>query len=297
MDRHGCTQPRDDEEKSMSTEEKKSAADTWFKQLRDLICTEFETIEREYTGAGASVKFIRTPWDRAEGGGGEMAVMKGSVFEKVGVNISTVHGKFSETMRKEIPGASEHPQFWASGISVVAHMCSPLIPAVHMNTRMIVVGNGAKSWFGGGSDLTPTFPDDKDAADFHAAFKGCCDGFDPDYYPKFKKWCDEYFFLKHRNEPRGVGGIFYDYINTASWRKDFEFTQNVGKTFLEIYPKIVRRHIKEKWTPRQREEQLIKRGRYVEFNLLYDRGTRFGLMTGGNIDAILVSLPPEVKWL
>ena len=273
----------------MSIEEKQSAARQWFATLRDQICAEFESIER-------GARFVRTPWERAEGGGGEMSIMKGEVFEKVGVNISTVFGKFSETMRKEIPGASENPQFWASGISLVAHMKSPLVPAVHMNTRMIVVGGGMKLWFGGGADLTPTFPDEQDTKEFHAAFKQTCDRFDPDYYPKFKAWCDEYFFLKHRNEPRGVGGIFYDYVNTASWRKDFEFTQEVGKTFAQIYPQIVRRNMDKPWTQEQREALLKKRGRYVEFNLLYDRGTRFGLHTGGNVEAILMSLPPEVKW-
>lgn len=277
-------------------EEKKSIASGWFRTLRDDICTRFETIEQELGGDKQAGKFVRTPWDRAEGGGGEMSLMHGRVFEKVGVNISTVYGEFSETMRKEIPGAAESPQFWASGISLVAHMCSPLVPAVHMNTRMIVLGNGAKLWFGGGGDLTPMFPVEKDTADFHAAFKQCCDQFDPDYYPKFKKWCDEYFFLKHRNEPRGIGGIFYDYVNTGDWENDFAFTQAVGKTFADIYPTLVRRHMHESWTPEQREHQLKKRGRYVEFNLLYDRGTRFGLMTGGNTEAILMSLPPEVRW-
>ncbi len=281
----------------MTLEEQKQAAQTWFRALRDQICAEFEKIEDELTESPSpAARFVRAPWDRAEGGGGEMSVMKGRVFEKVGVNISTVHGEFSEVMRKEIPGASEDPRFWASGISLVAHMCSPLVPAVHMNTRMIVVGEGRKQWFGGGADLTPMYPNDADTVDFHAAFKATCDVFDPEYYAKFKAWCDEYFFLKHRGEPRGVGGIFYDYVNTGNWQKDFEFTQSVGKTFASIYPILVRRHMFEKWTDEQRQHQLIRRGRYVEFNLLYDRGTRFGLMTGGNTEAILMSLPPEVKW-
>lgn len=282
-------------------EHKRRAAD-WFRDLRDRICAEFEAIESEFTPEGG--KFQRTPWGREEGGGGEMSLMKGRVFEKVGVNISTVYGEFSETMRKEIPGAAEKPYFWASGISLVAHMASPLVPAVHMNTRMIVVSaddwrlttGDYKSWFGGGADLTPMFPNDADTADFHGAFKSCCDRFDPAYYPKFKAWCDEYFFLKHRNEPRGVGGIFYDYLNTGDWEKDFAFTQAVGEAFLNIYPTLVRRHMDKPWTPEQRAWQLKKRGRYVEFNLLYDRGTRFGLMTGGNTEAILMSLPPEVTW-
>lgn len=302
-------------------EKKKEQAAAWFRTLRDIICAEFEKLEEELTGSAASAgRFIRTPWQREGGGGGEMSVMKGRVFEKVGVNISTVYGEFSDIMRKEIPGADADPRFWASGISLVAHMRSPLVPAVHMNTRMIVVGGqdsgdriqampeknitesripnpeSHKLWFGGGADLTPIYPSEKDTADFHAAFRGACDKFDPEYYPRFKKWCDEYFFLKHRNEPRGVGGIFYDYVNTGDWGKDFAFTQEVGKTFANIYPRLVRRHMQEAWTDEQREQQLIKRGRYVEFNLLYDRGTRFGLMTGGNTEAILMSLPPEVKW-
>ena len=287
----------------MNIEDKKQKAAAWFRTLRDQICAEFETIEKE---GGYASKFVRTPWNRAdaspeasakgEGGGGEMSVMKGGVFEKVGVNISTVHGEFSETMRKEIPGATEDPRFWASGISLVAHPCSPLVPAVHMNTRMIVVGDGKKLWFGGGADLTPVFPIEQDTKEFHAALKAPCDEYAPDAYEKYKKWCDEYFFLKHRNEPRGVGGIFYDYINSGDWEKDFTFTQAVGKAFAGIYPQLVRRHMHEKWNDEQRQAQLIKRGRYVEFNLLYDRGTKFGLMTGGNTEAILMSLPPEVKW-
>ena len=277
----------------MNTDEQKSLASQWFRTLRNQICTEFEQMEREM---GSDASFVRTPWQRPEGGGGEMSVMKGKVFEKVGVNISTVYGEFSDVMRKEIPGADKDPRFWASGVSLVAHMCSPLVPAVHMNTRMIVVGEGSKQWFGGGADLTPMYPVEEDTKDFHEAFKQACDLSDPTYYPKFKQWCDEYFYLKHRNEPRGVGGIFYDYINTGDWQKDFAFTQEVGKAFAAIYPKVARRHMRETWTPQQREWQLQKRGRYVEFNLLYDRGTKFGLMTGGNIDAILMSMPPEVKW-
>jgi len=278
-------------------DDKKNTASAWFRQLRDTICTEFEAIEKEMN---SDATFTRTPWNREGGGGGEMSVMKGQVFEKVGVNISTVHGMFSEQFRKEIPGGEDKPYFWASGVSLVAHMASPLVPAVHMNTRMIVTSDAAeggeyKAWFGGGADLTPMTPDDKDTADFHAAFQKICDIHDPAYYPKFKKWCDDYFFLKHRNEPRGVGGIFYDYLN-GNWEKDFTYTQDVGKTFLSIYPKLVRRHMRENFTPEQREHQLVRRGRYVEFNLLYDRGTKFGLMTGGNTEAILMSMPPVVKW-
>ena len=239
-------------------------------------------------------KFTRKSWERPGGGGGEMSVMKGSVFEKVGVNISTVHGEFSETMRKEIPGAAENPQFWASGISLVAHLRSPLVPAVHMNTRMVVVGE-SRCWFGGGADLTPMFPDDADTAHFHAALQKACDAFAPDYYAKFKKWCDEYFYLKHRKEPRGTGGIFYDYLD-ENWPRHFDFTKAVGRAFIDAYMPLVRKSMNKSWTPEQREHQLYKRGRYVEFNLLWDRGTRFGIMTDGNTEAILMSMPPEAKW-
>jgi len=274
-------------------------ASAWFRTLRNSICDTFETLEAELTGTFSERPagvFERKDWDRPEGGGGEMSLMRGRVFEKVGVNISTVHGEFSETMRKEIPGAKENPKFWASGISLVAHMQSPLVPAVHMNTRFIVLGGGIKYWFGGGADLTPMTPDDNDTKDFHAAFKACCDGFSPDYYPKYKQWCDEYFFLKHRGEPRGVGGIFYDYLESGDFEKDFSFTQSVGNTLESVYPALVRRHMNKTWSAAERAHQLIRRGRYVEFNLLYDRGTRFGLMTGGNPEAILMSLPPEVTW-
>lgn len=308
----------------MNIEQKKQQAATWFRTLRDHICAEFEKLEDELVGSTADAgRFVGTNWQRHEGGGGEMSLMKGRVFEKVGVNISTVHGEFSEVMRKEIPNADADPRFWASGISLVAHLCSPLVPAVHFNTRMIVVGGNQNSeagnqepetsslshksqipnpespkhWFGGGGDLTPMYPVEADTVDFHAAFKAACDKFNPEYYPKYKAWCDEYFFLKHRAEPRGVGGIFYDYLNSGDWNRDFSFTQEVGRSFAEIYPQLVRRHIQEPWTNEQRQWQLIKRGRYVEFNLLYDRGTRFGLMTGGNTEAILMSLPPEVKWV
>ncbi len=283
----------------MNLPEKQKTASGWFRELRDRICSEFEQIEAEYdTNSGAKAgSFQRKQWERpddnGDGGGGEMSVMTGSVFEKVGVNISTVHGEFSEQFRKEIPGAEEDPAFWASGISLVAHMCSPLVPAVHMNTRFICT---SKSWFGGGADLTPMFQNDKDTADFHQAFRQVCDKHSSEYYPKFKQQCDDYFYLKHREEPRGIGGIFYDYLDSGDWQADFEFTKDVGLAFLDIYPKIVRRNMVAEWSQEQREQQLHKRGRYVEFNLLYDRGTRFGLMTGGNTDAILMSLPPVVKW-
>jgi coproporphyrinogen III oxidase len=219
--------------------------------------------------------------------------MKGNVFEKVGVNFSKVYGEFSEEFRKEIPGANKNPQFWASGISLVAHMKSPLVPAVHMNTRFICT---EKNWFGGGADLNPMFEVAQDTHDFHQAFKAACDKASPDYYEKYKKWCDEYFFIKHRGVARGVGGIFYDYLNSENFEADFNFTKNVGLAFLEIFPNLVRRHMHEKWTDEQREHQLKKRGLYAEFNLVYDRGTKFGLMTGGNAEAILMSLPPVAKW-
>lgn len=282
-----------------SLDDKKETATTWFRDLRDRMCTAFEALEdtvdgqNDTIGNGKPGRFEQTAWDRPGGGGGVMSVMKGRVFEKVGVNISSVHGEFSEEFRKNIPGAEEDPRFWACGISLVSHMHSPLVPAAHMNTRFIVT---SKAWFGGGGDLTPMYPDDSDTEMFHAAFKSACDAHDPEYYPKFKKWCDEYFYLPHRDEARGVGGIFYDYVDSGDWDADFAFTQDVGKAFLDVYPRIVSAHMNKTWTAEQREHQLIRRGRYVEYNLLHDRGTIFGLKTGGNVDAILMSLPPEVKW-
>ena len=280
--------------------EYREKARRWFESLRDDICAAFESIEDDLTGTHSERpvgRFQRKSWERSAeqpggGGGGVMSVMRGRVFEKVGVNISTVWGEFSQEFREEIPGAEEDPRFWASGISLVAHMQSPLVPAVHMNTRHIQT---TRVWFGGGADLTPMYPDDADTADFHAAFKCACDRYGDDKYDAFKAWCDRYFYLPHRDEARGVGGIFYDNLDD-NWDRNFAFTQDVGRTFLEIYPRIVRRHMDKSWTDAQREYQLVKRGRYVEFNLLHDRGTKFGLMTGGNTEAILMSLPPEVKW-
>jgi len=278
------------------TEDLKTRATAWFESLRDRICAAFEALEDAHAGAFAdrpAGRFERKTWERPGGGGGVMSVMHGRVFEKVGVNVSTVAGTFSPEFAKNIPGASESGQFWASGISLVAHPCSPLVPAAHMNTRRIETSLG---WFGGGGDLTPTFPIAEDTEAFHDAFKAACDRFDAGYYPRFKKWCDDYFFLPHRGEARGVGGIFYDNLSSGDAEADFAFTRAVGEAFLEVYPKLVARHMDAPWTAEQREAQLVKRGRYVEFNLLYDRGTTFGLKTGGNTEAILMSLPPEVKW-
>lgn len=275
----------------------------WFTALRDRICAAFEELEDTLAGTHhqdlPAGRFERKKWDRknedgSAGGGGEMSIMRGRVFEKVGVNISSVHGLFSESFRAQIPGAAENGgAFMACGVSLVAHMRSPLVPAVHMNTRRIET---SKSWFGGGADLTPMYPDAADTADFHAAFKTACDAHDEEYYPKFKKWCDEYFFLPHRNEARGIGGIFYDYLDSGDKAADFTFTRDIGEAFLNIYPQIVARHMNKPWTDAEREHQLIRRGRYVEFNLLHDRGTQFGLKTGGNTEAILMSMPPEAKW-
>ncbi|MBV9420036.1 MAG: oxygen-dependent coproporphyrinogen oxidase [Alphaproteobacteria bacterium] len=285
------------------TDDHKARAQAWFEGLRDRIVAEFEAIECDYTGkqhgdmlAGT---FVRTPTKRtnddgSEAGGGLMSLMHGRVFEKVGVNTSTVNGTLSPEAAKALGAPETDRRFWASSISLIAHMRSPHVPAVHMNTRHMITQTG--SWFGGGADLTPMYPNAQDEADFHAAMQRGCRAFGDETYAKYKKWCDEYFYLPHRKEPRGAGGIFYDRHNTGDWEKDFAFTKDVGLAFAEVYPQIVRRRMGQAWTDAERHHQLVKRGRYVEFNLMWDRGTLFGLKTGHNIDAILVSMPPEVRW-
>ena len=266
-------------------------ARSWFESLRDRLCLTLESLD---TGA----RFEQTAWDREGGGGGVMSVLRGDVFEKAGVNISTVWGEFSPAFRAQVPGAAEDPRFWASGISVVVHPRNPHVPAAHMNTRMLLTTRG---WFGGGGDLTPMLTGSPEGAEdarlFHDAFRVSCDRHNPGYYPKFKSWCDEYFALPHRGgETRGLGGIFFDHHDTGDAAADFAFVRDVGTAFHDAYAAIVARRRATPWTDEERDRQLRRRGRYVEFNLLHDRGTLFGLRTGGNVEAILMSLPPEVRW-
>ena len=276
--------------------QRKKTASDWFRTVRDDLCTRLESLEPD------GAVFERKQWQRGDGqkdlGGGEMSMLHGTTFEKAGVHISTVYGEFSEEMRKQVAGAEEDPRFWASGVSVIIHPKNPNAPTAHMNTRMVVT---TKGWFGGGGDLTPMLDaqrhaDHEDTMDFHAAYKAACDKHNADYYPRFKDECDKYFFLPHRNEMRGTGGIFYDHLNSGDWENDFAFTQDVGRAFVNVYPEIAKRRIDLPYDEALRDEQMQRRGRYVEFNLLYDRGTMFGLKTGGNVESILSSMPPMVKW-
>jgi len=281
-------------------EQRKQKARSWFETLRDQICMAFEKLEDEAPAAlypGAAGRFERTPWERtdhtgAKGGGGVMSVMRGRLFEKVGVHCSTVHGEFAPEFRAQIPGAADDPRFWASGISLIAHLHNPHVPAVHMNTRFLTT---TRRWFGGGADLNPAIPYQDDTDAFHARLRAACAAHDPTFYPRFSKWAEDYFWLPHRQVARGVGGIFYDRLEDH-FDEHFAFTRDVGEAFLDIFPQIVRKRMDTPFTDEDMDKLLAFRGRYVEFNLLYDRGTLFGLKTGGNIDAILMSLPPLAKW-
>ena len=281
-------------------QEKQQKAVNWFKKLQSKLLSEFLSIEKEFSSCIPRVYY--NDWSRPGGGGGHSIIIYGSVFEKAGINVSEVYGDITKSpILLNIMNSTglsntdiEDNKFWASGISAVAHMCSPFVPAVHMNTRFICISN--KNWFGGGIDLTPTYENKADTEFFHNNLRKMCDQHNKDYYPQFKQQCDDYFFLHHRKEPRGIGGIFYDNINSGNWEADFQYTQEVGKLLLDTYPIIVRRNMNKIWTTEEREYQLIKRGRYVEFNLIYDRGTKFGLLTNGNPDAIMMSMPPIVKW-
>ncbi len=275
-------------------DEEQQAARDWFESLRDRICAAFEEIERE---SGSDSAFAFTPWDRLDpdgspGGGGVRGLMKGRIFEKVGVNVSTVAGRFSPEFAATIHGADEDPSFFATGISLVAHMANPHAPAVHMNTRFLAT---TRRWFGGGADLNPPIPYEEDTAEFHARLRAACAAHDQTFYDRFKKWADEYFFIPHRGVHRGVGGIFYDHLE-APFEASFAFTRDVGEAFLDIFPKLVRRRMNMPYDEADKARQLEWRGRYAEFNLIYDRGTAFGLRTGGNVEAILMSLPPEARW-